>query len=53
MSVDGLNNPLRFTLTGGHAHDITQAYGLIDRIKSKYVINERGYDSLKFLERIV
>ena len=38
MSVDALGNPLRFTLTGGQAHDITQAYELIDGIESEYVI---------------
>ena len=53
MSVDGLGNPLRFVLTGGQEHDITQAYGLIDGIKSEYVIADRGYDSRQFRERIV
>ena len=38
MSVDALGNPLRFTLTGGQAHDITQADELIDGIESDYVI---------------
>ena len=53
MSVDALGNPLRFTLTGGQAHDITQADELIDGIESDYVIAERGYDSQRFRERIV
>ena len=53
MSVDALGNPLRFTLTGGQAHDITQAYELIDGIESEYVIADRGYDSQWFRERIV
>ena len=53
MSVDALGNPLRFTLTGGQAHDITQAYELIDGIESEYVIADRGYDSQRFRERIV
>ena len=35
MSVDALGNPLRFTLTGGQAHDITQADEL-DGIESDY-----------------
>ena len=30
VSVDSLGNPLRFILTGGQQHDITQAEGLID-----------------------
>ena len=29
VSVDGLGNPLRFILTGGQAHDVTQADELI------------------------
>ena len=29
VSVDGLGNPLRFILTGGQQHDITQAEELI------------------------
>ena len=41
MSVDALGNPLRFTLTGGQAHDITQADELIDGIESDYVIADR------------
>ncbi len=53
VSVDALGNPLRFTLTGGQAHDITQAYELIDGIESEYVIADRGYDSQRFRERIV
>ena len=53
MSVDALGNPLSFTLTGGQAHDITQAYDLIDGIESEYVIADRGYDSQQFREHIV
>ena len=53
VSVDALGNPLRFTLTGGQAHDITQADELIDGIESEYVIADRGYDSQQFRERIV
>ncbi len=29
MSVDALGNPLRFQLTAGQAHDITQAEALL------------------------
>ena len=53
MSVDALGNPLRFTLTEGQAHDITQADELIDGIESDYVIADRGYDSQRLRERIV
>ena len=53
VSVDALGNPLRFTLTEGQAHDITQADELIDGIESDYVIADRGYDSQRLRERIV
>ena len=53
MSVDGLGNPLRFTLTGGQEHDVTQANELIAGMDSGYVIADRAYDSNQFLESIV
>ena len=52
MSVDGLGNPLRFTLTAGQNHDITQADQLIDGMDSEYVIADKGYDSDEFRETI-
>ena len=52
MSVDGLGNPLRYILTAGHRHDISQAERLIDRERSEYVIADRGYDSDRFRESI-
>ena len=42
MSVDGLGNPLRFTLTAGQRHDITQAEELISGYKGEYVIADKG-----------
>ena len=44
MSVDGLGNPLRFELTAGQRHDITQAQALIA---------DKGYDSMDFLQCIL
>ena len=41
MSVDGLGNPLRFLLTGGHVHDVTQADELIAGYASAYVIADK------------
>ena len=52
MSVDGLGNPLRFTLTAGQNHDITQADQLIDGMDSEYVIADKGYDSDEFRKTI-
>ena len=53
MSVDGLGNPLRFTLTPGQQHDITQAEELIAGMESEHVIADRAYDSNQFRESII
>ena len=37
VSVDGLGNPLRFILTGGQQHDITQAEELIAGYAGEHV----------------
>ena len=52
MSVDGLGNPLRYILTAGHRHDISQAERLMDGERSEYVIADRGYDSDRFRQSI-
>ena len=49
VNVDALGNPLRFTLTGGERHDITQAEALIEDYEFERVIADRSYDSDKFL----
>lgn len=43
---------MRFTLTAGQNHDITQADQLIDGMDSEYAIADRGYDSDEFRESI-
>lgn len=53
ISVDGLGNPLRLLLTGGQRHDITQAEALIQDLLADYVIGDRAYDSLVFLDLVV
>ena len=50
--MDGLGNPLRFTLTPGQKHDITQAEELICGYSGGYVIADKGYDSHGFIEHI-
>lgn len=45
VNVDVLGNPLRFTLTGGQRHDITQADALIAGHKGEYVIADKSYDA--------
>lgn len=53
ISVDGLGNPLRFRLTGGQRHDITQADALIEDFCADYVIADRAYDAVDFLDLVV
>lgn len=48
VNVDALGNPLRFTLTGGQRHDITQADALISGYKGEYVIADKSYDADAF-----
>jgi hypothetical protein len=47
-----LGNPLRFLLTGGQRHDITQADDLIAAFDFERVIADRSYDAEEFLSRI-
>ena len=47
--MDGLGNPLRFTLTPGQQHDITQAEALTSGYRSEYVIADKGYDAQHFI----
>ena len=44
---------MRFRLTAGQEHDITQAEELIDGLDSEYVIADRAYDSKQFIESII
>ena len=53
VSVDALGNPLRFTLTGGQRHDITQAEALIVGFEAKHVIGDKGYDSAELIHDIM
>lgn len=49
VNVDALGNPLRFRLTGGQRHDITQAENLITGYNFERVIADRSYDAEDFL----
>ena len=53
VSVDGLGNPLRFILTGGQQHDITQAEGLIAGYAGEHVLADQGYDAQEFRQHIL
>lgn len=50
VTVDGLGNPLRFRLTAGQAHDITQAEALIDGLEFERIIADRGYAAQAFVD---
>ncbi len=52
MTVDARGQPIRFILTGGQAHDATQAIPLLTGIKATHVIGDKGYDSNQILEFI-
>jgi transposase len=47
--VDALGNPLALSLTGGQAHDITQAETLIANVAPDAVLADKGYDSDGFI----
>jgi transposase len=49
MAVDALGNPLRWHLTGGEVHDITQGPALIAGFDAAQVIADKGYDSSPFI----
>ena len=50
--VDALGLPLRFILTAGQRHDITQAEALLDSFQADYVIADKGYDADAFRDTI-
>jgi len=49
ITVDAAGKPLRFRLSPGQAHDITQAEGLIQGFAFKRIIADRGYAAQSFL----
>lgn len=52
LAVDGLGNPLTFSLTPGQTHDITQATALLDG-PAAFVIADKAYDAgwlIEFIE---
>jgi transposase len=55
VSVDGLGNPLRFLLTAGQRHDITEAEALVEGFleQADYLIADRSYDAKDFVEHVV
>ena len=48
-----MGNPLRFILTGGQQHDITQAEELIAGYAGEHVLADKGYDAQEFRRHIL
>lgn len=49
VSVDALDNPLRFRLTGGQRHDMTQAEALVADLEFERLVADRAYDDVTFI----
>lgn len=50
--VDALGQALRFSLTPGQRHDVTQASSLIQGFKDAHVIADKAYDANAFIDKI-
>ena len=50
--VDALGNPIRFSLTGGHRNDITQAATLLSPHHHTLVLADKGYDSNELVDML-
>jgi len=48
--VDGLGNPIKFLLTPGQRHDITQAAILTEEIHDSAILGDKGYDADHFID---
>ncbi len=51
-ACDALGNPLRFTLSAGQRHDLTQAEALLDGYEAGAVVADKGYDADWLAEQI-
>ena len=50
--VDALGNPLALSLTGGQAHDITQAETLAAKVAPQAMLADKGYDADAFIKSL-
>lgn len=50
--MNGHGQPIRFSLTGGERHDMTEAEGLLHNLSPDYVVADKGYDSDPLRQRI-
>lgn len=44
VATDALGLPVRIALTGGERNDITQIEPLLDGLKARFVLADKGYD---------
>ena len=52
MIVDAVGNPLALSLTGGNAHDITQAETLAAQVEPEALLGDKGYDADSFINSL-
>lgn len=50
--VEGLGHLAAWKLTGGQAHDVTQAETLLDGVQAHIVVADKAYDADSLVERI-
>ena len=51
-TTDALGNPLKLIVTPGQRNDVTQAEKLLEGLKAKRVIGDKGYDAQVVLDKI-
>jgi len=50
--VDGLGNPLDFTLTGGQVHDSKSAPSLLEGKQSDFIVADKAYDNDEIIQMV-
>lgn len=50
--VDGIGRLIHFLLTGGNAHDCTQAAKLLETVPAENVLGDKAYDTNEIIETI-
>lgn len=50
--VDGLGNPIKFILTEGNRHDVTQAAELLKEQRDTMILADKGYDSQALIDTL-
>jgi transposase len=52
LAADADGHPVRFLLTGGEAHDATQAIALLEGLRPSHVIADKAYDSRHIVDYV-